>query len=98
MDIVFKECVLAGKMLLDYTILFSPNECNKNAKINLCILKMKMTEEATVKFRLRKGDKTRNYLLNEIKHHDLVREKYKKTCVEVFNLCWTLVSSGFKKH
>ena len=85
--IVFKECVLAGKMLLDYTILFSPNDYNKNVKINLCILKMNMTEEATVKFRLRKGEKTRNYLLDEIKHRDLVREKYKKTCVEVFNLC-----------
>ena len=96
--IVFKECVLSGKMLLDYTILFSPNDYNKNVKINLCILKMNMTEEVTVKFRLRKGDKTRNYVLDEIKHHDLMREKYKKTCMEVFNLCWTLVQSGFNKH
>ena len=31
-------------------------------------------------FRLRKIDKARNYLLDEIKHNDLMSEKYKKTC------------------
>ena len=35
--------------------------------------------EASLEFRLRKIDETRNYLLNEIKHNDLLSEKYKKT-------------------
>ena len=39
-----------------------------------------MTEEASLEFRLRKIDETRNYLLDEIKHNDLMSEKYKKTC------------------
>ena len=38
-----------------------------------------MAEEASLEFRLRKTDKTRNYLLEEIKH-DLMSEKYKKRC------------------
>ena len=39
-----------------------------------------MTEEANLEFRLRKIDETRNYLLDEIKHNDLMSGKYKKTC------------------
>ena len=39
-----------------------------------------MVEEASLEFRLRKIDKSRNYLLDEIKHNDLTGEKYKKTC------------------
>ena len=39
-----------------------------------------MAEEASLKFRLRKIDETRNYLLDEIKHNDLMTEKYKKIC------------------
>ena len=31
-------------------------------------------------FRLKKIDETRNYLLDEINHKDLMSEKYKKTC------------------
>ena len=38
-----------------------------------------MVEEASLEFRLRKTDETRNYLLDEIKHNDLMSEKYKKT-------------------
>ena len=41
---------------------------------------MNMVEEASLEFRLRKIDQTRNYLLDEIKHYDLMSEKYKKTC------------------
>ena len=38
-----------------------------------------MVEEASIEFRLRKIDETRNYPLNEIKHNnDLMSEKYKK--------------------
>ena len=39
-----------------------------------------MIEEASLDFRLRKIDETRNNLLDEIKHNDLISEKYKKTC------------------
>ena len=38
-----------------------------------------MVEEASLEFRLKTIDKTRNYLLEEIKHNDLMTEKYKKT-------------------
>ena len=39
-----------------------------------------MTEEGSLEFRLRKIDETRNYFLDEIKHNDLMSEKYKKKC------------------
>ena len=39
-----------------------------------------MVEEASFEFIFRKIDKTRNYLLYEIKYNDLMRKKYKKTC------------------
>ena len=39
-----------------------------------------MSEEASLEFRLRKIDETRNYLLDEIKHNDLMSEMYKKIC------------------
>ena len=39
-----------------------------------------MIEEGTLEFRLKKIDETRNYLLDEIKHNDLISEKNKKTC------------------
>ena len=39
-----------------------------------------MVEEAILDVGLRKIDETRNYLLDEIKHNSLMREKYKKTC------------------
>ena len=39
-----------------------------------------MAEEASLEFRLRKIGETRNYLLDKIKHNDLMSEKYKKTC------------------
>ena len=42
--------------------------------------KVNMVEEASIEFRLRKIDETRNYLLDERKHNDLISEKYKKTC------------------
>ena len=39
-----------------------------------------MLEEASLEFRLRKIDEARNYLSGEIKHNDLIIEKYKKIC------------------
>ena len=35
---------------------------------------------SSLQIRLRKIDETRDYLLEEIKHNDLMSEKYKKTC------------------
>ena len=39
-----------------------------------------MVEEANLKFRLRKTDETRNCILDDIKHNDFMRGKYKETC------------------
>ena len=44
----------------------------------ISITTMNMVEEESVEFRLREIDETRNYLLDEIKHNNLMREKYKK--------------------
>ena len=42
-----------------------------------------MVEKASPEFRLTKIDETRYYFLEEIKHNDLMSEKYKKTCKEL---------------
>ena len=39
-----------------------------------------MVEKASLEFRFKKIDETRNYLLDEIEHNNLINEKYKKTC------------------
>ena len=39
-----------------------------------------MVEEASIEFRLKKVDETRNDILDERKRNDLMNEKYKKTC------------------
>ena len=73
--------MLAGKASLDVTNLFSPNDYKKNDKIkHISVLKINMAEEASLEFRLRKFDETKDYLLEEIKDNNLMREKYKKTC------------------
>ena len=69
--------MLSGKTFLDYTNLFSPNDYKKNHKITYKYFKDKYVK---FEFRLRKIDETRNYLLDEIKHNDLMSKKYKKTC------------------
>ena len=38
-----------------------------------------MTEEASLQFKLRKINETRNYFLEEINHNNLISEKCKKT-------------------
>ena len=45
----------------------------------ISISKINVTDKASLKFRLRKIDDTRNYLSEEIKHNDSMSEKYKKT-------------------
>ena len=64
----------------DYTNLFFPKDYKKNDKIIYKYLKTNMAEEASLQFKLRKVDETRNYLLEEINHNNLISEKYKKTC------------------
>ena len=78
--IAFIEYMLPGKTLLDYTNLFSPNDYKKNDKIIYKFLKIDMAEKASLEFRLRKIDETRNNILEEIKHNNLMSRKYKKTC------------------
>ena len=39
-----------------------------------------MVEESSLEFRLRKSVEKRNYLLDEIKHNELISENYEKTC------------------
>ena len=56
----------------------------------LSILRTKMS---SLKFTLRKIDETRNFLLDEIKHNDLMNERYRKTgkylnYVELFISFW----------
>ena len=36
-----------------------------------------MSDEVSFQFRIRKIDETRNYLLDEMKHNDLIKKKYK---------------------
>ena len=51
-------------------------------KLNTIYIQSKysMAEEASFDFKLGKIDETRNYLLDEIKHNDLMSEEHKKTC------------------
>ena len=76
--IAFIKYMLAGKTLLDYTNLFSPNDYKKNDKIIHKYFKEKYGRR--LEFRIREIDETINYLLDKLKLHDLMSEKYKKTC------------------
>ena len=61
--------MLARKNLLDYTNLFSLDEYKNNDKI---IYKY---------FRMKKIDKRRKYILDEMKRNDLMNEKSRNTCI-----------------
>ena len=80
----FLENMLAGKTLLDYN-LFYLSDYKKNDKNYISILNINMIKEASLPFRLTQIDEIRNYLLDEIKHNDLISEKYKKTCKAAVN-------------
>ena len=67
--IAFIEYMLAGKTLLDYTNLFFPNDYKRNDKIIYKYFKNNIVEEASLEFRFKKNDETRNYLLDEIKQY-----------------------------
>ena len=68
----FIKFMLTGKTLFHYTNLFSPNDYKKNDKIR--------TNMSNLEFILKKINETRRDLLEEIRHNDLINEKYKKTC------------------
>ena len=40
-----------------------------------------MAEKASLEFRLRMADETRNYLVDKMKYNDLMSAEYKKTCM-----------------
>ena len=67
--------MIAGKTLLDYTNLFSPDDYQKNDRIIYKYLKVRYVKRKrkpwifTIKI-----DKTRNYVLEEIKHKGLISE------------------------
>ena len=67
-----------GKMLLDYTYSFSPNDYRKNDKKIYKYFKDKYGRTSKSWVRLRKIDEIRNFVLHEIRQNDLVSEKYKK--------------------
>ena len=68
--ISFIEYMFAENFLLDHTNLFSPNGYKKNEDEYVSISKINMFEEASLEFRLRKVDETKNWLLDEIIHND----------------------------
>ena len=72
--IAFIEYMLARKTLPDYTNLLSPNDYKNNEKITYKFLRVHMSN---LEFRLKKIDESRNYLLEERKHNDLMSEKHK---------------------
>ena len=66
-SIAFIEFILARKTLSNYTNLFLQMTIKRMTKQSISILKMNVVEEASLEFRLKKVDETRNYLLDEIK-------------------------------
>ena len=83
--IAFIEFTIAWKGLVDYNILFFPNEYQKIYKYFKENFDKKQNKKKTVRFefRLRKIGESRNYLLAEIKYYMLMAENNKK-------VCWTL--------
>ena len=78
--------MLAGQNLLDYTNLFSPNSYKKIEKLIYKYLKINMIEEASLEFRFKKTDKTRNYFSFCI-------------CFITFSSCWlSIIKKNKKKH
>ena len=72
--IAFIEYMLARKTLPDYTNLLSPNDYKNNEKITYKFLRVHMSN---LEFRPKKIDESRNSLLEERKHNDLMSEKHK---------------------
>ena len=75
--IAFIEYILEGKTLLDYTTLFSPNIYKKNDNI---IYKYYKDKHLKSRIYTEKIYETKNYIIEEVKHNNLMSEKYEKTC------------------
>ena len=69
----FIEYMLARKTLSEYTNLLSPNGYKNNDKITFKFWRVNMS---SLELRLKKRDESRNYLLEERKHNDLMSEKH----------------------
>ena len=79
--IAFIEYMIAGKTSLYYSSLFSLNDYQKNDKIIHNTSKTNAKKEnVSLGFKLNRIDEARYYLLEEIKHKDLMIEKHKKVC------------------
>ena len=80
--------------MLNYTNLFFPNDYKKNDKIIYNYFKDKdKGRGASLEFRLRKIDETRNYFLDEIKHNDLLCKKKRCKYLNYVENLFTLVST-----
>ena len=55
------------------------------------------TDISSLEFRFKEVDETKNYVLVEINHNDLMSEKNKKTC-KIFKLYWTLAYFSFNRN
>ena len=75
--ITFIKYMFAEKTQLDYANLFSSNDYKKNDKR---IYKYLKDQDDKSQVQIKKIDETRNYVLDEINHNDLMSEKCKKTC------------------
>ena len=96
--IVFIEYRIVRKTLLDYTISFFPNDCKKNYKKIFKYFKDKYGKRKCKPWLYtKKIYETRNYLLDEVKHNDLISKKHralKLTYFEHFTVFVSAVSGG----
>ena len=75
--VAFIEYKIARKILLDYLNLFSQNDYKKNEKKNNYFKDKYAKPQVYIN---NKTDEARNYVIEEIKHNDLMNERFKKTC------------------
>ena len=75
--IAFIEYIVAGKDLLDYTYLFSPNNYTNNCNI---IYKYFMAKYGKFRISAEKNRWNKDLSFRTNKHNDLMSEKHKTTC------------------
>ena len=75
--IAFIEYIVAGKDLLDYTYLFSPNNYTNNCNI---IYKYFKTKYGKFRISAEKNRWNKDLSFRTNKHNDLMSEKHKTTC------------------
>ena len=97
--IEFINYMLKGKTLLDYTNLFSPNDCKKSDEIIKRIFKNHNIIELTDvnKYRLDEINKVRDYLHNEIKEKRDIIKKLNKylVCFDYLDKIFITLSASF---